>query len=151
LKPSRLGQFQREVLETFFRKEMIVDLVRERVAQVFPDKPVIAGIRVDPAEEIMANKLCTLLARAEVRDLVDLRALEGAGLGLQSALDAGARKDRGLTPAQLAWVLSEIRIGDDAELPGGVAVSDLREYLRGLIERLSRLALPGREPDTGRH
>lgn len=44
---------------------------------VVPDKPVIAGIRVDPAEEIMANKLCTLLARAEVRDLVDLRALEG--------------------------------------------------------------------------
>jgi hypothetical protein len=220
LKPSRLGQFQREVLETFFRKEkrffltggaalagfhlghretddldlfvtedvleeglaalgavvrelgatseeilttpdfrrrllrrggetVIVDLVRERVAQVFPDKPVIAGIRVDPAEEIMANKLCTLLARAEIRDLVDLRALEGAGLGIEDALHAGARKDRGLTPAQLAWVLSEIRFGDDAQLPGGVAVSDLREYLRGLIDRLSRLALPGQEPDGG--
>jgi predicted nucleotidyltransferase component of viral defense system len=39
----------------------------------------LAGIRVDPAEEIMANKLCTLLARAEVRDVIDLRALEGAG------------------------------------------------------------------------
>ena len=80
---------------------MIVDFVRERAAQVFPDKPVIAGIRVDPAEEIMANKLCPLLAPAEVRDLVDLRALEGAGLGLPDALNAGARKDRGLTPAQL--------------------------------------------------
>ena len=221
MKPSRLGQFQREVLEAFFRKEkrffltggaalagfhlghretddldlfatedvleeglaalgaverelgatseeilstpdfrrrllrrggesVIVDLVRERVAQVFPDKPVIAGIRVDPAEEIMANKLCTLLARAEIRDLVDLRALEGAGLGIEDALHAGARKDRGLTPAQLAWVLSDIRIGDDAQPPGGVAVSDLREYLRGLVHRLSRLALPGREP-TGGH
>jgi hypothetical protein len=216
LKPSRLGQFQREVLEAFFRKEqrfflsggaalagfhlghretddldlfvtedvleeglgtlgtvvralgavseeilttpdfrrrllrrrdesVIVDLVRERVAQVFPDKPVIAGIRVDPAEEIMANKLCTLLGRAEVRDLVDLRALEGAGLDLQDALNAGARKDRGLTPAQLAWVLSEVRIGDDARLPGGVAVPELREYLRDLIERLSRLALPTKQ------
>jgi hypothetical protein len=109
---------------------------------VFADKPVIAGIRVDPAEEIMANKLCTLLARAEVRDLVDVRALEGAGLGLQDALNAGARKDGGLTPAQLAWVLSEIHIGDDARLPGGVAVPELREYLRDLIERLSRLARP---------
>src|SRR5207249_4141594 len=111
------------------RESVIVDLVRERVSQMFPDKPVIAGIRVDPAEEIMANKLCTLLARAEVRDLVDLRALEGAGLSLRDALNAGARKDRGLTPAQLAWVLSEIRIGDDAQIPGGVAVSDLQEYL----------------------
>jgi len=123
---------------------VIVDLVREHVAQVFPDKPVITGIRVDPAEEIMANKLCTLLARAEVRDLVDLRALEEAGLGLQDALRAGVQKDRGLTPAQLAWVLSEIRIGDDAQLPGGVAVPVLRGYLRDLIERLSRMALPGR-------
>lgn len=211
--PSRLGPFQREVLETFFRKErrffltggaalagfhlghretddldlfvtedvleeglaalgavvrelgatseeilttpdfrrrllrrggesVIVDLVRERVVQVFPDKLLIAGIRVDPAEEIMANKLCTLLARAEIRDLVDLQALEKAGLALQAALDAGIRKDRGLTPAQLAWILSEIRIGDDARLPGGVAVSELREYLRDLIERLSRMALP---------
>ena len=127
------------------RESVIVDLVRERVSQMFPDKPVIAGIRVDPAEEIMANKLCTLLARAEVRDLVDLRALEGAGLGLPEALRAGAQKDRALTPAQLAWVLSEIRIGDDAQVAGGVAVPELRDYLRGLIERLSKMALPGRQ------
>jgi hypothetical protein len=222
LKPSRLGQLQREVLETFFRREerffltggaalagfhlghretddlelfvtedvleeglaalgavvrelgataeeilstpdfrrrllrrggesVIVDLVRERVAQVCPDKPAIAGIRVDPAEEIMANKLCALLARAEVRDLADLRALEEAGFQIEDALNAGAWKDRGLTPAQLAWVLSESRMGDDAQLPGGVAVLELSDYLRGLIERLSRLALPGREPDTGPH
>lgn len=115
-----------------------------------PDKPVIAGIRVDPAEEIMANKLCALLARSEVRDLVDLRALEAAGLALEEALRGGAQKDRALTPGQLAWVLSEIRIGDDARLPGGVAVSELREYLGKLIERLSRLALPRREPGDGR-
>ena len=131
-----LGAISEEILTTpDFRRRLlrrggesvIVDLVRERV---------------DPAEEIMANKLCTLLARAEVRDLVDLRALEGAGLALQDALNAGTRKDGGLTPAQLAWVLSQIRIGDDARLPGGVAVPELREYLRDLIERLSRLARP---------
>ena len=151
-----LGATSEEILTTpDFRRRLlrrgpesvIVDLVRERVVQIVPDKPVIAGIRVDPAEEIMANKLCALLARSEVRDLVDLRALEAAGLHLVHALEAGARKDRGLTPAQLAWVLSEIQIGDDAQIPGGVAASDLREYLRQLIDRLSRLALPGREPD----
>jgi hypothetical protein len=123
---------------------VIVDLVREYVTQIVPDKPVIAGIRIDPAEEIMANKVCALLARSEVRDLVDLRELEATGLAIEDALRAGARKDRALTPAQLAWVLSEIRIGDDARIPGGVAVPKLREYLRGLIVRLSRLALPTR-------
>jgi hypothetical protein len=124
---------------------VVVDLVREYVTQIVPDKPVIAGIRIDPAEEIMANKVCALLARSEVRDLVDLRELEATGLPIEDALRGGARKDRALTPAQLAWVLSEIRIGDDAQIPGGVAVPELREYLRGLIDRLSRLALPRRE------
>jgi hypothetical protein len=81
---------------------------------------------------------------APVRDVVDLRALEGAGLGLEEALRAGVQKDRALTPAQLAWVLSEIRIGDDAQVPGGVAVPELQDYLRGLIQRLAKMALPGR-------
>ena len=35
------------------------------------------------------------------------------------------------------------------EASGGIAVPELREYLRQLIDRLSRLALPGPEPDRG--
>jgi nucleotidyltransferase AbiEii toxin of type IV toxin-antitoxin system len=97
---------------------------------------------VDPAEEIFANKLCALLGRSEIRDLVDVRALEGLGLSLAEALTAGQRKDGGLTPAQLAWVLSQVTIGDDAKLPGGAPPAELREYLRGLIDRLARLAHP---------
>jgi hypothetical protein len=71
-----------------------------------------------------------------------VRALESLGLSLTEALAAGQRKDGGLTPAQLAWVLSRITIGDEAPLPGGVAPADLRDYLRGLVDRLARLALP---------
>ena len=99
-------------------------------------------VRVDPPEEIFANKLCTLLGRSEIRDLVDARALEGLGLSLTDALAAGQLKDGGLTPAQLAWVLSQITIGGEATLPGGVAPEELREYVRGLIDRLARLAHP---------
>ena len=97
---------------------------------------------LDPAEEIFANKLCTLLGRSDIRDLIDARALEGLNLSLTEALAAAQRKDGGLTPAQLAWVLSQISIGDEAKLPGGVAPAELREYLRGLIDRLARLAYP---------
>jgi hypothetical protein len=103
---------------------------------------VIDGILVDPPEEILANKLCTLLSRAEIRDLVDVRALERSGLGVEGALAAAARKDGGLTPAQLAWVLSQITIGDDARVPDGTPVAELRGYLSQLIGRLSRLAFP---------
>ena len=132
----------RRVLLSRGAESVIVDLVIEHAEQLRPEKPLHGIVRVDPAEEIFANKLCALLGRSEVRDLVDVRALEGLGLSLTEALAAGQRKDGGLTPAQLAWVLSQITIGDEARLPGRVPPAELRDYLRGLIDRLVRLAHP---------
>jgi hypothetical protein len=97
---------------------------------------------LDSSEDIFANKLCALLGRSEIRDLVDVQALEALGLSLTDALAGGRRKDGGLTPAQLAWVLSQVSIGDDARIPGGVSPRALRAYLDGLIHRLVRLAHP---------
>lgn len=94
-------------------------------------------------QEILANKLCTLLSRAEIRDLVDVRALEGAGYRVEDALGPASRKDGGLTAGQLAWVLSEVEIGEDAQ-PPGVSSRELKGYLDDLIHRLTRLALPSR-------
>ena len=51
-------------------------------------------------------------------------------------------KDGGLTPAQLGWVLSQIEIGEDVTPPGGVSAEELRQYLAGLIKRLTHLAFP---------
>jgi hypothetical protein len=121
---------------------IVIDLIRERVVQRVAEKPVVNGIRVDPPEEILANKLCTLLERAEIRDLVDVRALELAGYRIEDALPAAALKDTGLTPAQLGWVLSEIELGDDLIPPGGVSTTELWQYLTDLITRLLHLALP---------
>ena len=103
----------------------------------------IRGIRVDSTREIMANKLCTLLSRAELRDLVDVRALEQAGLSVEEHLPLATEKDAGLTAGQLAWLLSEIEIGDDATPPGGVSVIELRSYVKDLIQRLTEIAYPG--------
>lgn len=121
---------------------IVIDLVRERVGQIIPDKPILKGVRVDMPAEILANKLCTLLSRSEVRDLVDVRALEMAGYRIEDALPAAASKDTGLTPAQLSWVLSQIELGDDLLPPGGVSVEELRQYLHNLIARLTKLAFP---------
>jgi hypothetical protein len=132
----------RRVLLSRDDDSVIVDLVIEHAEQVRPEKPAHGSVRVDPAEEIFANKLCALLGRAEIRDLVDVRALEGLGLSLTDALSAGERKDGGLTPAQLAWVLSQITIGDDADIPGGIGPAELRDYLNGLVDRLAELARP---------
>jgi len=123
---------------------IVVDLVREYIFQISVEKPIINGIRVDSPEEILANKLCALLSRSEIRDLVDVRELENAGFSLKNALSAAAKKDSGLTPAQLAWVLNQIKFGEDFEPPGNISVSELREYLNDLIEKLKQLAFPGK-------
>ncbi len=122
---------------------IVVDLIREYVFQVDPDKPIIGGIRVDTPEEILANKLCALLSRSEIRDLVDVRELENAGFSIEAALEAAEKKDSGLTPAQLAWVLSQIMIDEGVDLPGNVSSTELRSYLQEFIDRLRRMALPG--------
>lgn len=121
---------------------IVVDLVRERVAQVMPEKIVVGEIRIDPPEEILANKLCALLSRSEVRDLVDVRALEAIGYRVEDALPAAHQKDRGLTPAQLGWVLQQIEFGDDLVPPSNVSRQELREYLDALIARLATISFP---------
>jgi predicted nucleotidyltransferase component of viral defense system len=118
-----------------------IDLVYD-AHQLLPKLMAEDGVRVDSAEEILANKLTTLLSRSEIRDLVDLRALEATGISLEEALPRAMQKDGGLTAGQLVRVLSEIRIGDDAEIPGGVTAVELRFYLKNLIDRLARLAYP---------
>jgi predicted nucleotidyltransferase component of viral defense system len=132
----------RRFLLTRGTESLIVDLVRDTAPQIDDVKTTIGGIWVDSKQEIMANKLCTLLSRAELRDIVDVRALEGAGLTVEDHIALAAQKDGGLTPGQLAWVLSQIEIGDDAVPPGGASVEDLRLYVERLIQRLTALAFP---------
>ncbi len=121
---------------------VVVDLVREYVFQLEREKREINGIRVDSPEEILANKLCTLLSRSEIRDLVDVHELEKAGFDLENALLTAQKKDTGLTPAQLAWVLDQITFGNDLIPPGNISVTELREYTLDLTSRLRRLAFP---------
>lgn len=121
---------------------IVIDLVRERVAQTSPEKLLVGAIRVDPPEEILANKLCALLSRSEIRDLVDVRALETLGYSLENALVAAQQKDRGLTHAQLAWVLQQIELGEDLIPPGDVSRQELQDYLNNLIVRLTKFSFP---------
>jgi predicted nucleotidyltransferase component of viral defense system len=123
---------------------VVVDLVLDRTPGGDEEQQVHGDVTVDPPGEILANKLCTLLSRAEVRDVVDVLALERAGQDMERALRLATTKDAGMTPAQLAWVLSQIQIGDDAEVPGDYTVGDLRAFLDSLQQRLTRMAFPDR-------
>ena len=122
-------------------QSLVVDLVRDDVPQLAA-KRIVGGIRIDSAEEILANKLCTLLSRVEVRDLIDVMALEQSGLDPISAVWPASRKDAGVTPSQLAWVLSSFPIPQDKALPGDVSPDALRAFRDDLIRRLAAAAFP---------
>jgi hypothetical protein len=132
----------RRIVLTRDEEALVIDLIRERSFQRHDRKAEIDGILVDPAAEILSNKLTALVGRAEERDLVDLMLLERAGHRIEDALEDALRKDGGCTPATLAWLLSEITIPDDVVLPAGVAPGALRDWLAALIVRLRRAAHP---------
>lgn len=121
---------------------VVIDLVRDRHPQAGFDKLERDGIVIDSAAEILANKLTTLVGRAEERDLIDLLCLERAGHRIEDAVPAALAKDGGCTPATLAWLLSEVEIPDGLQLPAGVSAAELRRFVAELIVRLRRLALP---------
>jgi hypothetical protein len=123
---------------------VVLDLVFDRVPSLFAQKTERNGIRLDPPEEILVNKLTTLVSRAEERDLVDVMFLERAGYRVEDALAGALTKDGGCTPGQLAFVLAEITVLPTAALPGAVDPDDLRTYLQDLIRRLRKAALPPR-------
>jgi len=133
-------EFRRRLLRRG-SEAVVVGLVRDRSPQIHQEKAVRGSVRVDTADEIFANKLCAILSRAEVRDLVDVMFLERAGLGLEEGLKNAARKDAGLTAGQLGYVLSQVSIGDDASVPGAT-VAELRDYLANFVSKLARFTLP---------
>lgn len=120
---------------------VVVDLVLEITPTAY--EPLMQEtVSADAPAEIFANKLTTLLSRAEERDLVDVYFLEKAGLDLEQALTDAFQRDGACTPAQLSWVLSSITIGDNARLPGEMESTVLRDYQADLISRLQALAYP---------
>ena len=98
---------------------------------------MFGAVRVDTLREIAANKICTLLSRSEIKDLVDLEALISAGIDLDQAF-ADARRTPVQTRQRSLWVLDQISIGPKAALQGGADPVRLQSF-RDAIELRDRL------------
>ncbi len=129
----------RRFVATIQGERIKVDLVRDRAPQLFP-KQERDGVRMDSAEEIFTNKICTLVERSEIRDVVDLMLLEGRGLRVETYLPQAQKKDGGATPATLAWLLSSFEV--PSELPGGVDRGAVLRFISDLEKRMLALAAP---------
>ncbi|HXA16540.1 MAG TPA: nucleotidyl transferase AbiEii/AbiGii toxin family protein [Thermoanaerobaculia bacterium] len=99
-------------------------------------------IIVDSSGEILANKLCALLSRTEVRDLVDVARLEEAGHDLLEALHLASQKDGGMSAAQLAWVLSSFPIPSAEAQYHGMSPKEIDDFRESLVRRLTTAAFP---------
>lgn len=119
----------------------VVDLVIDRAPDVDEPRDAGDGVRVHSLREITANSVCALVGRAEIRDLIDLRAMLQGGIDLPTALADAERKDGGVSAATLAWILDQIVIGEQATLPG-VTAAELDRFRVELVGRLRALARP---------
>ena len=129
------------------KETLPVDLVRDVEYQVRPEKPRQGSIVVDSIEDLLVNKVCAILSRCEVRDVVDLFFLDAEGYRVVDALDGARRKDVGATPENLAFVLSQVEVlGAPRDLVRPVTRDQLEGFVRRLRADLARLALPGENP-----
>jgi len=135
--------FRRYAVEDSAGERTLVDVVVDTAPPVEAEKALTDGIRVDGLEDLVANKLCALLGRSSVKDLVDLYFIERAGIDVVSRLDSAARKDLGMDAAVLARVVAETRTDPSAlVMAAPVTESELAAFRDALVERLLRKAFP---------
>jgi hypothetical protein len=118
-----------------------LDLVHETLPDL--GAPVVVeGIVTESLDDLRASKLTCLLSRSEPRDLVDVLFLERAGHRVEDDLALALRKDAGIDPAILAWLLERFPVEPLPDMLVDLDVRELLEYRDALRERLRRLALP---------
>ena len=131
----------------FWRARVVVgavtsdfDLVHETVPDLEEPPPPIDGVVVESFADLRAAKLTCLLSRSEPRDLVDVLFLERAGFEPEDDLAIALRKDAGIDPATLAWLLKSFPVDPLPMMLVPLARRELIAYRDRLAERFRRLA-----------
>ena len=125
----------------------IVDLVADPSSAIeAPDRFQVgpATIDVSAVHDLLVDKLCALLSRSEIRDLIDLRALVDSGADLDRAIDDAPRRDAGFSPLHLTWTIKGLRVD---VLGRAAALSDadveaLGRFRDDVVTRLMRRSRP---------
>lgn len=123
----------------------LLDLVVDPVPPVHPAKWLKEKVVMDPPEEILLNKICSIVGRAEGRDFVDTYFLASRGLDVEAALLEANRKDGGVDAGTLLYVLSDIN-WQRFQVPGveTALVEATRSFFLNWMESLARRSFPSR-------
>ncbi len=113
-----------------------VDVVHEPAADLEPPPRPIEGIVIESLMDLRASKLTCVLSRSEPRDLVDLYFLDRAGFPPDQDLEIALRKDAGIDPGVLAWLLSQFPVDPLPQMLEPLESDELRQFRDELAERL---------------
>lgn len=110
----------------------------ERLEQTVPLNIDGVEIAAESLPDLLTNKLCAMLGRSEVRDLIDAEALVSHGVSLDDAIASAPKKDGGFSPLTFAWVLKnlDVRAMAPATEMADEKCQRLEQFRLDLIERL---------------
>ena len=121
--------------------ELEVDAVHEALPDLETPPATVEGVTVESLTDLRASKLTCLLSRREPRDLVDVLFLERAGFRPEADLEIALRKDAGIDPAILAWLIAEFPTGPLPEMLKPLTPIEFEQYRDELALRLRAIAL----------
>ncbi len=126
---------------------VIVDLVADPTPIAEPPEPMALGtvtVLVDTMHQLLVNKLCALLSRSELRDLVDVRVLLERGGDLARALEDCPRQDAGFSPLTFGWSVRGLPVERLAVALGHSPeeAATLAAFRDGLVARVIDAARP---------
>ena len=134
--------FHRHELKRGKDKELI-DFVIEKVVQVDKEKKTFDIIKVDTELEIGINKICTLLSRTELKDIIDLYFLVKNGFDIKENIEKAKLKDGGIEPAIISYLLSQFKI---SKLPDymieKVSIEELEKFISDIKKLMAEIAYP---------
>lgn len=128
------------------KRPLELDIIFDSVPDLEPPPEPIDGVVIESFADLRANKLNCILSRSEPRDLVDLLFLDRAGFPPERDLLLALRKDAGVDPGVIAWLLGQFPVEPLPTMLSPLESEQLRLFRDDLRERFRRLSVP---PETG--
>lgn len=130
---------------TFVRARVAAGFELDVVVETTPPieaAELVEGILVVSLADLRAAKLTCLLSRSEPRDLVDILFLDRAGFPPEADIPLALRKDAGMDPGVLAWLLGDFPLEPLPKMLLEITQAELAMFRDDLRERLRRAAVP---------
>jgi len=117
-----------------------LDVVFEAVPDIESPPQKLEGLSIESLADLRASKLTCLLSRSEPRDLVDVLFLERSGYRPEEDFELALRKDAGMDPGILAWLLNDFPTEPMPIMLLPLERDELLAYRDELRDRFKRMA-----------